>query len=98
RAHVFELVFKLDLLGHGDTVLGDARRAEGLVENDVAALRTERHLHRIGQDIDAAQHPFAGIGMEFDFLGSHWTTPFKAAFLTGRSSLRRPASPTLRSR
>ena len=47
RAHVLELVFELDLLGDGDAVLGDARRAVGLVEHDVAALRTERHLHRV---------------------------------------------------
>jgi hypothetical protein len=38
RAHVLELVRKLDLLGHGDTVLGDPRRAIALVEDDVTAL------------------------------------------------------------
>ena len=43
RAHVLELVFELDLLGDGDAVLGDARRAERLVEHDVAALGAERH-------------------------------------------------------
>jgi hypothetical protein len=30
RAHVLELVLKLDFLGDGDTVLGDARRAKRL--------------------------------------------------------------------
>src|ERR1700735_5303848 len=44
RAHVLELVFEFDLLGDGHAVLGDPRRAVRLVENDVAALRTERHL------------------------------------------------------
>ena len=39
RAHVLELVGELDFLGDGDAVLGDARRAERLVEDDVAALR-----------------------------------------------------------
>ena len=38
RAHVLELVRKLDLLGDGDTVLGDPRRAIALVEDDVTAL------------------------------------------------------------
>jgi hypothetical protein len=31
-AHVLELVFELDFLGDGDAVLGDARRAERLVD------------------------------------------------------------------
>src|SRR5437763_6057234 len=68
-AHVLELFFKLDLLGNGDAVLGDARCAERLVEHDVAALRTERDLHRVVENFDAAQHPVAGINAEFDFLG-----------------------------
>src|SRR5690606_15692800 len=39
-AHVLELVVQLDFLGDGDAVLGDARCAEGLVDDDVAALRS----------------------------------------------------------
>src|SRR3954465_4060055 len=62
RAHVLELIFELDLLGDSDAVLGDARCAEALVDHDVAALRAERHLHRIGECIDAAQHAVARIG------------------------------------
>ena len=73
RAHVLELVLELDLLGDGDAVLGDARGAERLVEHDVAALRAERDLHRIGEDLDAAQHAVARIDGEFDFLGSHFS-------------------------
>ena len=38
RAHVLELVGEFDFLGDGDAVLGDARRAERLVDDDVAAL------------------------------------------------------------
>src|SRR5580693_250319 len=67
-AHVLELVVKLDFLGDGDAVLGDAGGAERLVEHDVAALRTERDLHRVVEDFDAAQHPVAGIDAEFDFF------------------------------
>ena len=70
-AHVLELVFELDLLGDGDAVLGDAGSAEALVEHDVAALRAERHLHGVGENVDAAQHLVARIDREFDFLGSH---------------------------
>src|SRR5712672_3301425 len=69
RAHVLELVLKLDFLGDSDAVLGDAGCAERLVEHDVAALRTERDLHRVVENFDAAQHPVAGIDAEFDFLG-----------------------------
>jgi hypothetical protein len=61
-AHVLEFVIELDLLGHRHAILGDARRPEALVEDDVAALGAERHPHRIGQDIDAAQHPVARVG------------------------------------
>src|SRR6201996_250258 len=67
-AHVLELVLKLDLLGDGDAVLGDAGSAERLVEHDVAALGAERHLDRVGENVDAAQHAVAGIDAEFDFF------------------------------
>src|SRR5690606_19424343 len=72
RAHVLELVLQLDLLGDGDAVLGDARGAERLVDDDVAALRTERHLHRVGEDVDAAQHTLARVTGEFYVFGSHF--------------------------
>ena len=62
RAHILKLVLEFDLLGDGDAVLGDAGRAIGLVENDVAALRTKGHFHRVVENVDAAQHSFAGVG------------------------------------
>ena len=71
RAHVLELVLELDLLGDGHAVLGDARSAERLVEHDVAALRAERNPHRIGENVDAAQHAVARVDGEFYVLGSH---------------------------
>ncbi len=80
RAHVLELVLQFDLLGDGDAVLGDARRAERLVDDDIAALRAQRHLHRIGENVDTAQHALAGVGMKSDFLGSHWITPSIGSF------------------
>src|SRR5215204_3697503 len=55
-AHVLELVRELDLFGDGDTVLGHTRRAEALVEHDIAALGAERHLHGASKDVDPAQH------------------------------------------
>ena len=75
RAHVLELVVQFDFLGDGHAVLGDARRAEGLVDDHVAAFRAERDLHRIGENVDAAQHALAGIGVKLDVLGSHFDNP-----------------------
>src|SRR6266436_736457 len=69
RAHVLELLLKLNFLGDGDAVLGDAGCAERLVEHDVAALGAERHLDRVVENVDAAQHAIAGIDAEFDFFG-----------------------------
>jgi hypothetical protein len=43
----------------------------GAPKLDVAALGAERHLHRIGENVDAAQHAVARVNREFDFLGSH---------------------------
>src|SRR4030088_1936378 len=71
RAHVFKLVVKLDFLGDGDAVLGDAGSAERLIEHDVAALGTERHLHSVIEDVDTAQHAIAGLDAEFNFFATH---------------------------
>ena len=71
RAHVLELVLELDFLGDGDAVLGHAGSAERLVEHDVAALGTERHLDRVVENVDTAQHAIAGIDAEFDFFSCH---------------------------
>src|SRR5262249_18976315 len=66
RAHILELDGELDLFRDRHTVLGDARSAERFVEHDIAALRAKRHPHRIGEDVDAAQHAIAGIDGKFD--------------------------------
>ena len=70
-AHIFELVGELDFLGDGDAVLGDARRAKALFDHDIAALGAERDLHRVGENVDAAQHFLARVGAKFDLFGSH---------------------------
>ena len=51
RAHVLELVGQLDLLGDRHTVLGDARCAEALVEDDVAALGAQRDFYGVGENV-----------------------------------------------
>ena len=75
RAHVLELVLELDLLRDRHAVLGDARRAERLVEHDIAALRAERDPHGVGEDVDAAQHAVARVDREFYVFGSHCVFP-----------------------
>jgi hypothetical protein len=60
-AHVLELVLELDLLGDGNAVFGDAGCSVRLVEHHIATLRAERHLHRIVEDVDPAQHSVARI-------------------------------------
>ena len=61
RAHVGELVLELDLLGDGDAVLGHRRRPPGLLDDDVAAARPQRHLDRVGQDVEPARDAVAGV-------------------------------------
>src|SRR3989344_5314421 len=72
RAHILELVGKLDFLGDGDAVLGDARCAEAFVYHDVAALGAQRDLHCIRKRIHAAQHAITRVRRKFHFLGSHF--------------------------
>src|SRR5262249_33739317 len=42
-----------------------------LGEQEVAAVGAEGHAHRVGENIDTAQHAVASVDREFDFLGSH---------------------------
>ncbi len=71
RAHVLVLVFELDLLGDGDAVLGDRRRAERLLDDDVAAAGAERHLDGAGQLGHPALHRLAGFLIKRDHLRGH---------------------------
>src|SRR5512140_2631266 len=71
RAHVLERIGQLDLLRNRDAVLGDRRRAELLVDDDVSSLRAERDLHSLGELVDAALERRARIGVEMQFLASH---------------------------
>ncbi len=71
-AHVLELVGELDLFRDRHAVLGDTGRPEALLDHHVAALRPERDLHGIGENVHAAQHLLAGVSRKLDFLGCHW--------------------------
>ena len=70
-ALVLERILDLDLTSDGDAVVRDRRCTELLVEDDVAALRAERHLDSVGEDIDAALERAARILVELELLVSH---------------------------
>ena len=94
RAHVLELVLELDLLGDGHAVLGDARRAERLVEDDVAALGAERHLDRVGENVDAAQHLVARVGGKSYVFGCHGVdSSLICELMDSGDAVRRPCWP-----
>ena len=65
------LVLELDLLGDGDAVLGDRRRAEALLDDDVATLGAERDLDRVGERVDAREDEVARVLGVDDFFGCH---------------------------
>ncbi len=88
RAHVLEFVLELDLLGDGDAVLGDARRSERLVEDDVAALGAERHLDRVVENLDATQHFVARVRGKAYVFGSHCCLlPPRGRLMSGNAAL-----------
>src|SRR6185437_2631338 len=64
RAHVLDGIFQLDLIGYGNTVLGDGGSAEFLFQYHIASFGTERHLHGISQCVDALLHFVAGFDIE----------------------------------
>src|SRR6185503_4193579 len=76
RAHVLERVLELDLASDRDTVVGHRRRAELLVERDVAALRAESRLDRVGHDVDALLELLAGVIRENELLWHVFLLPF----------------------
>ena len=63
-AEVLVRVGELDLLGDGDTVVGDRGRAELLVQDDVAAARAEGDLDRVGERVDAVLEQVPGVVRE----------------------------------
>ena len=67
-AHVGECILELHLLGHSHAVLGNLRRTELLVDNHVATLRAQRHLHGVRQRVDTLLEELARLYVIFDFL------------------------------
>ena len=70
-AHILDRVAQLDFLGDGDAVLGDGRRAELLVDDDVSALGTEGDLHRLGELVHAPLELGPRLGVEEKLFCCH---------------------------
>ncbi len=68
-ADVLNGVFEVDFLGDGDAVLGHDRRAEFLLDEDVASLGAEGHPDGRGQLADPAHERLPGILPVVDVLG-----------------------------
>src|SRR5690606_40208532 len=58
----------MDLPGDRDPVVGDLRSPGDLLQYNVAALRTERALHGLGQLVDAGFEQPSAVGSETQFL------------------------------
>jgi hypothetical protein len=71
RALVLEDVLDLDLAGDRDAVVRDRRRAELLVEDDVAPLRAKGDLDRIGEDVDSPLERATRVLVELELHVSH---------------------------
>ena len=70
-ALVLEDVLDLDLASDRDAVVRDGRRAELLVEHDVAPLRAKGDLDRVGEDVHAALERAPRILVELQLFVSH---------------------------
>ena len=74
RAEVLDGILEVHLLGDGDAVIADERRAVLLLDEHGLGLGTERDPHRIGQRVHALEHLFAGVGPEQHLLVRHDVT------------------------
>src|SRR5207247_10258717 len=70
-ADVLELVLELDLLDHGDPVLGDRGGAPAPLHHDVAPTGSERHSGGVGEQIHPRQDALTGPLMKQHELGWH---------------------------
>src|SRR3972149_4340445 len=82
-AHVFELVFELDLFGDGDAVLGDIGSAVRFVQDYVSPFGPERDGSGVRQYIYTFENRVAGVATKFYHFSCHRFPPlivFKSYF------------------
>ena len=85
RAHVLERVVELDLACDRDAVVRDGRRAELLLEHDVAPTWAEGHLDGVGHLVDPGLQRAARVLVEFQEL-RHARLYFFFVFTMARTS------------
>src|SRR5450759_1133487 len=79
RAHVLEGVFEFDVAGDGDAVVGNGRRAELLVQDDVSTLGANRDLDGLGEAVNAALERSTSCLVEDELLSQVCIPPLPAA-------------------
>src|SRR5271157_3660881 len=62
-------VLQLDLLGDGHTIVGDRGGTPLLLQDDVAALGTQRHLYRVGEGVQPSLEAATGLFVVRNYLG-----------------------------
>jgi len=82
-AHVLEAVFEFDLLRDRHAVLRHGGTAERFVDNHVAARRTQRHGHRMGQFFHALEHLGSGVIFEHQLLSHAGVSLWKKEGMSG---------------
>ena len=63
-ASVLELVLQLNLLGNGNTILGNLGCAKLLLYNNVAAFRTECNLYGVGKLVNTILQQLACVNVK----------------------------------
>ena len=74
RAEILDGILEVHLLGDGDAVIADERRAVLLLDEHGLGLGTQRDPHRIGQRVHALEHLFPRVGPEQHLLVRHDVT------------------------
>ncbi|MCY1228178.1 hypothetical protein D9M72_404770 [compost metagenome] len=82
-------IVQLDLLGDGNTIVGDRGGAPLLFEDDVASTRAEGDLDGVGEDVQAPLKTAARLFIKCNDLGHNGSSPF-GTVVKNEPSLRCP--------
>mmetsp|Transcript_16847 Transcript_16847/g.37125 ORF Transcript_16847/g.37125 Transcript_16847/m.37125 type:complete len:842 (+) Transcript_16847:26-2551(+) len=72
-SHIHHLALELNSLGDSDAILRHLGRPKGLLNDDVAALRSQGHCHSVSQAVGALEHRSPRGRAMADLLGSKAT-------------------------
>ena len=70
-AHVLVFVFEFNFLGDSNTVFGHCWRTEALLDDDIAPLRPQGHLHSAGKFAHTTAKGLTGFLIKRDLLCGH---------------------------